>query len=118
MSNFPLPDSVRIVGMEYTVNRDVTNLRGDNDQKLLGNIDYCTTTINLSDEQNLDKAIVVLWHEIVHGIARTFGVDLNEDDTDRMAHGVHQVLSDNPILARWYLYDLYPCVRNQPEAGS
>jgi len=42
---------------------------------------------------------VTLWHEIVHGILYAAGqTDHDEVLTDAIAHGIVQVLRDNPEL--------------------
>lgn len=57
----------------------------------------CLIRINKTMDPQIKR--VTLWHEIVHGILFTAGMlDHDEQIVDAIAHGVVQVLRDNPEL--------------------
>jgi hypothetical protein len=64
-----------------------------------GLIDYDSQTICLRDSLGKDTQAVTLWHEIIHGILYNMG-QTNHDEilVDGIAHGIVQVLNDNPHL--------------------
>jgi hypothetical protein len=39
----------------------------------------------------------VLWHEAVHAICHDRGIELDEDDTDRLASGINALMIDNGV---------------------
>ena len=92
-----IPESVRIGGIEYTVNY-AENLRNGN-ELLWGSIDYTASTITLSENdcKGHQHRCVVLWHEILHGIQEHSGIPVeNEEEVITMfAKGIYQVLQDN-----------------------
>lgn len=106
MSDSLLPDlTVRIGVLDYQI-RLVDQLRSDDDRKLLGEIDYAAGTIRLDSAMRPAFRAVVLWHEIVHGIVEQTGLEQSEGLANAIAHGVLQVLRDNPWIAPLTVGDL------------
>ena len=92
-----IPESIRIGGVEYAVTREpFLSLDG---RELCGMIDYLQGVIALSDNVGMshDKECLTLWHEIFHGIAHHFDLDLEDEENvvELFARGVYQVLQDN-----------------------
>lgn len=92
-----IPESIRIGGVEYAVTREpFLSLDG---RELCGMIDYQQGVIALSDNVAMshDKECLTLWHEIFHGIAHHFDLDLEDEENvvELFARGVYQVLQDN-----------------------
>ncbi len=99
MSNLNLSDlTVRIGVLDYQI-RVVDQLRASDDCKLYGEIDFAAGTIRLDAAMRPAFRAVVLWHEIVHGIIEMSGLAQSEETANAIAHGVLQVLRDNPWLA-------------------
>ena len=75
-------------------------LRGHDDLLLDGNIVYSDCLINIASGQHPQHQLVVLWHEILHGILTAAGIELdnNEQVVTALAHGVMGVVVDNPQL--------------------
>jgi len=92
-----IPSKVKIGGLVYDVLFESKLFDADN-TRLYGQIDYNMLTIKLEKDYCKQKQEVTLWHEIVHGIAVEYGVELEEEDIDRIAGGIYQVIKDNPDL--------------------
>lgn len=93
-----IPESVRIGGMEYAVIREPF-LSNENGHELLGQIRYQQGVIALSENVEMchDAACMTLLHEILHGLARHFDLEIENEETvvDAFARGLFQVLQDN-----------------------
>lgn len=66
---------------------------------LHGDISTIRCRIRIDADQDSQAKRVTLWHEIIHGIL--YGAGLREHDeqvVDALAHGIVQVLRDNPQL--------------------
>lgn len=64
-----------------------------------GLIDYAQQTIVIKSGIAPTAARVTLWHEIIHGVLYNLGyVNHDEEMVDGLAHGIVQVLIDNPRL--------------------
>ena len=93
-----IPSSIRINGIEYTV-EEVDHL--NNGVNLAyGYINHETHQILISEEKNIghQKKCLVLLHEIMHGIAEAHHLDLGDNEekiVDTFARGIYQVLQDN-----------------------
>jgi Zn-dependent peptidase ImmA (M78 family) len=73
------------------VETDIASICGD-----INTVECC---IRLNKAMKPDIRRVTLWHEIVHGILYAAGqTDHDEVLTDAIAHGIVQVLRDNPEL--------------------
>jgi predicted Zn-dependent protease with MMP-like domain len=95
-----IPDRIRIGGVEYAVKME-ERIIDDNGRALCGQIDYNTAIIrlepNIQDEQGKKHTLI---HEIMHGIAKHFGLSINEDEDviDKLATGMYMVIADNPEM--------------------
>lgn len=92
-----IPDSVRIGGVEYSIEY-VENL--NNGVNLAyGYIDYDNCKIQLSSTCGVahERRCQTLLHEILHGIRNHAGLEIeNEEEVvDTLAKGLYQVLQDN-----------------------
>jgi hypothetical protein len=92
-----IPSKVKIGGLVYDVSLESKLFNADN-TRLYGQIDYNLLTIKLEKDYAPQKQEATLWHEIIHGIAVEYGVELEEEDIGRIAGGVYQVIKDNPDL--------------------
>lgn len=108
-----IPDNIRIGGVDYKI-KIVPNLR-DETKLLQGQIDYYNSLIKLSDTDGAGHQMrcIILWHEILHGIAEHAELDFNKADEETiinvLSKGVYQVLQDNARV----LYDIQErAVRN------
>lgn len=72
----------------------------DGKHQLDGQIDYVAGHIRLRKGLCDGTKRQTLWHEVIHGIATHGRIKMKEDDVDRMASGIIQVLMDNPWLAK------------------
>ena len=92
-----IPNSVRIGGVEYSVEY-VENL--NNGVNLAyGHIDFDNCIIELSSTLGTahEKQCHTLWHEILHGIREHAGLEIKNEEAivDMFAKGIYQVLQDN-----------------------
>jgi len=90
-----VPDKIRIGWVNYDVISDVNlNLEGAS-----GQIRYLKDEIALMPNLAPQAQCFVLWHEIAHGILMAAGVEEHDEQTiNVLAHGIIQVLRDNPDL--------------------
>lgn len=66
---------------------------------ICGDINTVKCCIRLNKAMKPDIRKVTLWHEVIHGILYAAGqTDHDEVLTDAIAHGIVQVLRDNPEL--------------------
>lgn len=95
-----IPDKVRIGGVDYTVIMEERIIDAEG-RALRGQIDYNAAKIklepNVQDEQGKKQTLM---HEIMHGIAKHFGLSIldDEDVIDKLATGMYMVISDNPDM--------------------
>lgn len=92
--------SVKIGGIHYSV-EVVPDLR-DGDVRLNGWIQYDLSKISIDAKLGEQTAFQTLWHEILHGIATQAGrnSELKEPMIEALAHGIIQVLKDNPDVGK------------------
>lgn len=92
-----IPESVRIGGQEYAVVYEPVLV--DDGKELCGQIRYMKGEIALSEgcDMGHDAQCQTLLHEILHGIARFFNAEIEDEETviDMFAKGLYQVLQDN-----------------------
>lgn len=97
-----IPSKVRIGSIDYTVQYTDNTICVDH-KECYADINYNEKIIrlgkNLQDKQGEE---VTLLHEILHGIVyeRNFSYENNtdEDITEELARGLHQIIRDNPEL--------------------
>ena len=89
---------LRIGAIEYAVVR-VKGLSVD-DEPADGCLAYLECAIQLEATTAPQLSRVTLWHEILHAILAHSGrqLDHDEDEIEALAHGIVQVLRDNPEL--------------------
>lgn len=92
-----IPDSVRIGGIDYDIlfEPDVNNGR----TVAYGQIDYenCNIKLSTSIKMNHQYLCIVLWHEMLHGIAEHANLEIADEENvvEILARGIYQVLQDN-----------------------
>ena len=99
-----MTEIIRIGAFDYAIEiverlRDIEGVRS-----LAGDIQYSHPKIRIDQDQDEQNKYRILWHEIVHGIADTMGVDLEENEVELLATGMAQLHRDN----RWVLEKYYP----------
>ncbi len=66
---------------------------------LCGDFSFSRARIRINADDDPQCQVVTLWHEVIHGILYTAGLrDHDEQIIDALAHGLVQVLSDNPEI--------------------
>ena len=77
----------------------VEELAGASSGSLCGDIAPHKARIRINADDDSQAQIVTLWHEVVHGILFGAGMrDHDEQIVDALAHGLVQVLRDNPEI--------------------
>jgi hypothetical protein len=94
-----IPQKVNIGGIIFNVNL-ISGKSGNtlHERDYLGNIDYEKCIITADKDLNEQMVDITFMHEVMHGIANQYGVDLEEEDVERLARGIYQVLRDNKLL--------------------
>jgi hypothetical protein len=85
---------IRIGAITYQIEEH--KLRG-----ACGECNYEQARIRISPKLAGQLKRVTLWHEIIHAVLFNAGVyapEHDEQQIDALAHGIVQVLDDNPIL--------------------
>jgi hypothetical protein len=96
-------EKILIGSINYVV-EETSELRNDDDKRLLGNIDYDRQVIHLVDYMPQDKKREVLLHEVVHGILEHYCVEEQvEFDVDLISKGLAAVLVHNPEFTKLFL---------------
>ena len=92
-----LPAKVKIQGTMYSV---VFKDNIDGKEENVAYIDHQRQEISIKNGMAKEYTERCLWHEIVHAITEMGQVDWGEKDeqyTEIIANGVHQVLADNSL---------------------
>lgn len=98
---------IRVGGSYYTVciEKDVHFFddKGRR-QQLYGKFHYGEKKIYLDEDMHPEATAVVLMHELIHGLFSNAGIrDEQERDVDVIAHGMVQLIRDNPDLVAYVL---------------
>lgn len=113
-----LPKSVRVMGIPYTIEKqDRITVDGQNAD---GCITYNVATIQIVDGMPIEVERAVVVHEIMHAVFKGQGQnDYQHDEAllEAVAHGVVQVLRDNPGLAE-YIVGKQETVAGNKEASD
>ena len=90
-----IPKSVNISGIIYKV--EFVDKADDaiNKFNLYGNIDFVDCKIKIADGMDKQMQDITLIHEVLHGIAQGYSVDLKEDEVERLSNGIYAVLKNN-----------------------
>lgn len=98
--------AIRIGGVDYDVIDDPVLT----DVQLCGQIRWLRCQIAVAPGVHPQARVQILLHEIVHGILHNAGIDEQPENTvDAIAHGLIQVLRDNPKL-----YEQITLIPNTP----
>ena len=92
--------NLNILGLIYEVERVPYVCR---DEYRLGQIDFVSQKISIDESISLEKAHVVLLHEILHGIFEGLGFNeecQNESMIQGLATALHQCLIANPEIMK------------------
>ena len=76
----------------------VPKLASDEGIGLSGQILYEEGVIKLEKESNPRRQLVVLWHEVMHGISDLYGLELSEQTVSLLATATFCAFEENPIL--------------------
>lgn len=91
-----IPNKIRINGIDYAIE---SPKHLDNGERLLaGQVSYCESKIKIKATHEHQYRCVSLWHEILHAIAFSTGLELGENEEkiiDTLAYGINQVIQDN-----------------------
>ncbi len=74
---------------------EVEDLVNEDDTKLDGEICPDKEVIRIEKDIPKTAKIVTFWHEIVHSLDVQYRMSLDEDNIDRLAHGLTQVILEN-----------------------
>lgn len=101
-----LPKTVRVMGIPYTVvKQDRITV---NDQNADGAVTYNSALIEVVNGMPIEVERVVVMHEVIHAMFKGQGQNdyrHDEDLIEAVAHGVIQVIRDNPQLLSYLLLD-------------
>ena len=90
--------TVRIGPIDYELEL-IEDLQAEDGDPVDGWICYAAGAIRLRAALNPQLRRVTLWHEILHAVLTQTGRQRhNEGELDALAHGIVQVLRDNPEL--------------------
>lgn len=88
-------ESIRIGGVDYVVVEDSLL----HDMQMVGQIRFLRCEIALAPGLHPEARKQALLHEIVHGLLTHAGIrEQGENVVDAVAHGLMQVVRDNPQL--------------------
>lgn len=106
----PMIDHVQIGPIRYAVHlvEDLHDFDSDGKrQGLDGHIKYGSCEVQIEQILNPQRALQVLWHEVLHGIMTGAGLGGHDEKTiEVLSHGLVDVLQRNPDLVKLTLGDL------------
>ncbi len=89
---FRAPKSVKVGGTRYEIIREAGF---EHKSGAVGRISYWKSTIHLDTEYSESNSLM---HELVHALTHDHRIELDEEDTERMARGLLALIADNPRL--------------------
>jgi hypothetical protein len=91
-----IPKSIKILGMIYEI-EEVEYI--SREELKLAQIDYMHQKILILSDLGKQKKEQALFHEMLHGIYNALGLDYtDEENTQRIACVLHQVIADNQSI--------------------
>lgn len=99
-----LPDTLKIGVVTFTVTEgEVYSVEKNGERREKhGRFESLPATIQINARQQADMKVITLWHEAFHALCYTVGIDdESEKIMDALAHGVVQLLRDNPALVEY-----------------
>ena len=94
-------EPIIIGGVRYEY-AEVDGIRNSNDERLLGEIDYTHSRINIEQSISTEMKRTVILHEILHGILEQAGVRDDSEETlvNVLSYGLISVFRYNlPLIA-------------------
>lgn len=92
--------SVKIGPLRYQL-IFVERLLSETDNKLQGHIEYQPCTLKVEADADSQIQAVTILHEILHGLLNNVGFYKHDEKLiDTLAHGLFDVIQDNPDLIR------------------
>lgn len=91
-----IPTTIRIAGVDYAI-KETHNLNSGS-KMCYGRIDFEQSIIEIAPQNQAHQhKCIVLWHEILHGIIKHFGLEIDKEEelVTALSKGVYQVLQDN-----------------------
>ena len=92
------PDSIKILGMTYTIDRVPFILR---DEYMVGKIEHAEQRIKVLEGISEDRESIVILHEAIHGILSHYEFHTESNDetlVQCLATALYQCLRENPGL--------------------
>ena len=91
-----LPDTLKVGAMVYRVETNNDFLDG---LEAHGATNHNVSEIRLSDKAPLLQRQDTTLHEAIHAVNKIYcqGAELSEEQTSALAHGLLQVMHDNPV---------------------
>ncbi len=95
---FTIPNYVKIGWKNYDVRYAEERLNSGNE--LFGQIDYQTCKITLREHNTQEQNECTLIHEILHGVSEMYGLNMEEEQVERLANALYTLLVDNERLSK------------------
>jgi len=93
-----VPDEIKIGSFRYAIRLFPKVYR---DHSLLGQHMADDLLVKVSSEIEGDVRNEAFWHELLHGISLTYKCGLEEENVDRIAQGINQVMQSFGIELDW-----------------
>lgn len=90
---FAIPNSVKIGWKRYDIRFAEERLNSGNE--LFGQIDYQTCKITLRERNTQEQNKCTLIHEVLHGVSEMYGLNMEEEQVERLANALYTFLVDN-----------------------
>lgn len=88
-----IPDKVKVLYKEYTI-REEQNLHDEN-ADLYGQIQYLSEMILLNSYSSEEQKKATLVHEIIHALDEIYGIDLKEEQVEKLGNALYVFIRDN-----------------------
>jgi hypothetical protein len=92
-----LPKKVKILGRTFDIKYFEFEKAVQN-TSTCGNIVHYKQSIEIESTAHAEYQGMALLHEIIHNIADSLAIKMEENDVRRLGNGLYQVLNDNGFL--------------------
>ena len=100
-----IPEQVHLLYKDYKVKK-TSNLRSDSGETLYGQTQFIEQLILINDNASEDQQKATLIHELVHGLDELFGIELKEEQVEKVGNAFYMLIRDNLEMFREGSYEI------------
>ena len=89
-----IPEQVHLLYKDYEVKK-TNNLWNDSGETLYGQTQYIEQLILINENASEEQQKATLIHELVHGLDELFGIELKEEQVEKLGNAFYMLIRDN-----------------------